>query len=1685
MLDAVKQGLSTHGPGAPREIEISREDLFEAVRAGLDHSGISPEQVWNRLHELVDAMRSEFKSYSAANGRDTEQVLDAMKDGLESLRAEIESYVDRAQDVTGKDEIIDTVRDGLNHLRSDVEGFVAAGPQGEQSLSRVEMLAYIKSEFEHLHESVNEQIVPNSDGTAHRDAILGALHAGFESVRSSTGSRGLDDDEMQEAMKEEFEQLLEKMLAGTNVHKDEILSTIQGGFDDLAAKLEGTGSSDQTVSGVKEELEHLRETLATTLIRSGSGGGADAEELTEAVKDSLAALRTDLALDQGEAAKELLSSISAELEHLRSTVANSMVRSRNSDGEGGDNDDDNDSAKPRAANTEEILEALHKAVDELRDHVTASSTTVTMDDDMLGALRGEFELLRSNLARTSSRADTEEVLETVRLGLDDLRSHLEKKLDQHSNGNPEAHMQVAGEVIDALNEGLENLKGDLAKAVDSKPLDMTVSYEILETLKLGIAEVRNDVEALREAGHVSKAAATAAGYEVVLAEGPDGVLTREISGDADASIPIPAVLKRDDLEKVEVLLAQLQIKVEAMDANIQNPPAQPPPPTVNVEVPHEPAPGTALKADLEGIETMLKELQVGVALIAAKEIAETTATKEDTDAIETLLRNTKARLDEIVLPDPESAVTREQLDNLEAVVRVTNEGLASLSADIAAKPAQKSDVEALDAVVRELKVVLEEVKTTVEKPAEESEDLVKKPDLDVVGVVCMEIKTKIEELKIADPETQPSKADIEQLTGLIHDFRESHDKLKDSYETDIAVTAKAFDDRKQEAGELSEAIGAVKVFLEDVKEEIKSQIGEGNSNVGTLTDIVKNLDETIGSNFSVTADVKELVDTVNREFERMTGEFEGVKKDAEEKHTVATDQSVEHKNMVITEIHTRLDDKFDALMSKYDDAQNAADEQKAAMEEKVAEQKEMLESSKAMAEELKITIDTLGTAVTSLQTDFTDATTKFTEATDKVSNDAHTVFSRIDETHVKLDDHHIDGKAEHLLTRDEVAKILPAVEALQADVSEYHPTFMVTLKEVLALVQQHYEHGQKSHEAAEEHARNLSEETKTHKEELKEAFSGLPALMPAPTAIEPAVIESQKEYDDTVMHEKLDQLLGSSQEKYDDTVVREKLDQLVGHAVDAAASQEQLERLDKIHEQVVATAAEVSQFVTAQTRLITEGEESKAREAEEMAVILERRTMQKEQVEREIVGLVEEKDDLAAVVAELKAERDALMKEKSRVGQELSSLHTALEIRCEELHAMDSKADKLERRILEGLMDHSRVLLQRQSARQNRGKPASPKKDRPVQRDRGISNASEDTVSSLPPPSSVLNGLNMALKQRPALRRGGGGPNYNPNTARRIMSLNQISSNVPNGNAGFAISPKTSLANVKRSQSVRKPDATRKVSWQPVEPKSRTVSEQLLLHGVDEDKENGRTIEKCEEGAEPEDAAKEEILSDAGTERRASYISDRTSLSALTPTTESAMTYGTGSSYDDDESVTDGAERSEMDESERRSSYGTVTGDSDLTYGTGSYMTGSETDRRTSFGSTVRSNLGIDSSIAEGSNEDSEEEEENDVDEESMVSASEAGMHPGFTSTGAAPVDIQKALQHEDGVDAEAGAERFEPSDEQLAIEAAAAGPDRKNMAVFAMPSDSGLGSDLPTAAGMSGSEADYFRKSAEEESAL
>ncbi|KAK0934561.1 hypothetical protein LTS01_026170, partial [Friedmanniomyces endolithicus] len=82
-----------------------------------------------------------------------------------------------------------------------------------------------------------------------------------------------------------------------------------------------------------------------------------------------------------------------------------------------------------------------------------------------------------------------------------------------------------------------------------------------------------------------------------------GSVSREVTDEAEGGVNTaphaPEMMKRSDLEKMEVLLAQLQIKVEAMDATIQEIPMSQPAPSV--------AEGAAMKEDLALLGAMIKE----------------------------------------------------------------------------------------------------------------------------------------------------------------------------------------------------------------------------------------------------------------------------------------------------------------------------------------------------------------------------------------------------------------------------------------------------------------------------------------------------------------------------------------------------------------------------------------------------------------------------------------------------------------------------------------------------------------------------------------------------------------------------------------------------------------------------------------------------------------------------------------------------------------------------------------------------------------------------------------------------------------------------------------------------------------------------------------------------------------------
>lgn len=1560
IFDAVKSGMENHGPSAPRELEISRDDLFDAVKASLDGSAIPfgglGEQVLSQMQELIGGMREEFKEYSAANGRDTEQVLDAVNDGLDRLRIDVESYVDKAQDVTGKDEIVDSVKMGLEQLRQDVQGYCAQGPL--EDTGKAEMLEYIKSEFEHLHEAMaNRETSRDIDGSeaGNHTAVIFALKEGMDDLKAHLESRREDsreNDDLNEAMREEFEQLRGAILNANSADKNELIETIQDSMGALHSKLNGSelsglssGGFDEIHHTLREELAALKESIHAMVAE------VDKDAIVADLRLSLEDLRTQLSGDQSEQSAESLGAIKEELEAFKESLGSALVV-------GGPGDH------------VEALQAIQASIDEVKESTSKTAGT-GISNEQLEAIRGEFENLRTSITSSAAHAGSnEEVLEAVRLGLDDLRSHLEKKLD-----NPESVISHQGQVLDALNEHLETLRTDIVKTLD-KPLDMTVNYEILDTLKDGLASLRSDMETLKAGRPI-----TPKGDMVVLSDGAAGDSSREISADAPAdSPPTGDGINRTDFETLEVLLAQLQIKIEAMDHTIQDMPGH--------GQPTQPSPEAAMKADLEGMENMLRELQESAMAAKDERSPEGAARKEDTDAIETLLRNTKAHLEDLVLPDPETTVTKDHMDEVQAVVKLTNEAIEGLAEKFENSAASKADVAVVEVLAQDIKTLMEEFKTKTAEQAEEAAqketpEVMTKADLDVLGVLCTEIKDRVGEMVLPDPETIPSKSDIEQLQGLIADFRESHDKMRDSYETDIAVTAKAFDDRKQEFDDTITQIGEVKSLIDEVKAELVEKLGDGEVSINTFGETLKSLEEKTG-NDSVIDEVKEVMQKVKDEFERAHDSLEAIKVDNAQSAESALEKHSEHKDAIVTELKEKLDGHFDILMSKYDDAQHAAEDNAKAMEEKSTQQEELLTSTKAMADDLKLSIDTLGSTMTSFMGDL--PTTMETMA-----EQSKTVFNQVVETHARMEETGESLKSEHLATREEVAKVLAAVDLVQGDMSEHNPRFMVTLEEVRALINAHYDHSQKASDAAAEHAQAVkemqealkagfedtkaqaeahAEGLKSHHEELK---TTIPALMPASVEAAPAA------------------------EKYDDAAVHEKLDKLMGHVEEASDRSTQIERLDQIHEKVMATAAEVSAFVSAQNKQITADHEAQEKEAEEIALLLERRLERKDQIEADITVLNEEKESLQTAVNALKAEKDALAAQKSRLNAEVSSMETALHIRRDELHAMDNKALAIERRMLEGVMSQSRMLLL------SKGTPKAPSSKKKPQLGRDLrvpstaSATSAHTVTSSVP--ALKNSHNLAMKSRPNLQRNGPASNT---AERRIMSLNQIAHNVPTGAHAFAAPPaevKASLLsgmnNVKRSHSVKTNFMQRKPSW--AGPK-RHVS------GTIQNKENETLSEEDEDLASPG-------ISEAGTvDRRMSQ--------------RSASTYATGSYLEDGETPDD----------DHRMSYAP----SDMTYDTrssylsGSYMTGSDIDGRTS-----------------------------------MDTESAAAVLGAETATDSGTID-------EASEETETGAEQEEAAEDEAAILQSLEPPPKTLKASYAPPSDSGLGTDCPTAM-LSGGE-DYFK---------
>ncbi|KAE8372080.1 hypothetical protein BDV26DRAFT_109168 [Aspergillus bertholletiae] len=1348
ILAAIAEGLEAQN-GITREIELNKDDLMEAISAGLHEANAenqnAGDQILERVLEHHDGMREELKQQSLAKENDTMQILDAIKDGIAVVRQEVEGYAACATEASGTHEIMDTVKEGFRLLQADLERtiaetVVASAPRNPDT---PELLDAMEKEFEHLRSTISSLLRTEPSPSSDKDEILDAIRDVSEAQKTTKSQ------DIASIIKQEFDQLRESMNMSLvraepealKSDRDEIIAALRENFDTFRGEKSEKSEKDEIIAALREHLDGFR------------GERTDKDEI-------IAAFRENLDTFRGE--------------------------------------------KNEKSDKDEIIAALREHLDIFRSEKSEKSDK----DEIIAALRENLDTFRSE---KNEKNDKDEIIAALRENLETLRDEGGRSRDLGENEFS------TGDLIDVFNDGVGNIRDDLGKLLE-RPVEFDYN-ELLDTLKEGLSSLKADVEMLRKSQLDAEDVTTTRGGELMLANLPP------------QHIPHNQPDISSDMEGLKLLISQLQTKVEAIESAPRS---------------AEPAADALKKEHLDEVLAGLHELQGSVTGIVARESPtdETTAKKQDTDAIETLLRTTKAQLDEMKFPAVDELARSEQLNSLEAMVKETKEALFELSTRVESEGPTKSEIGTLETLMKDMWLALDELKGKSPEGGEDTEKLVK-ADLQTVEAMIFEVKTQIDELKLPDPETLPTKTEVQDLSALVTEFREK-------VEAENELTAQGFEARKVEHAGLAEKIEEAKAVVEGLGDELKSKLDGSSEGLSELKQLLEGLAVSAES-FTTVENVKELTELINREFERARGEQDAHKLEKEERDAASLVKHDETRAAIIVELGAKIDEKLGEVMAKYDDMQTAMDTKFSESVERDNTHLEAATNTKSLAEDIKLVIGTMGDSVN--------------EACERISEDTKSFLEKVDVSYNKMEEMHNEVKSQQEQARSDIERAAAATDRVESKLHEFHPQVLESIQEILNIVGQHYDHSQKSAEAI--------------KMDLSALPSTIPQMLPALPPPEPEKYDDskvQEKLDNLLhhaknekvqealnilvervtndqVHEKLDQLLSQTTstnsqmyDKLDELLnhaaenngpIHDKLDTLIDHATNTDQSVTQMMKLDEMHKDIMETSRKMTEMFAAQSAVVAEDNERKRREAEEAAVALERRNAQKEQVESEIVGLKDEKESLLKMIQTLQAEKEDLVKQSTKLGKELSSLEMALELRHEEMQVMEDRADSLEKRILEGVLDHARSVL---LSRPNNG--VNMKKSR-GSRARGPSAAS--TSSTAREARNILsNSVGMALRKRSQAQAGSATPTKD-GKERRILSLSNVTGN--RGPTDRQSSVNSGFASLKRSHSVKSNVSDRKSSW------------------------GGRSsmVNKENEVFPEEDENHSDIESDAGAERKVSY----------------------------------------------------------------------------------------------------------------------------------------------------------------------------------------------------------------------
>ncbi|OAA67157.1 hypothetical protein SPI_01733 [Niveomyces insectorum RCEF 264] len=1459
VYNSMRAALKDSHANQPHPPEISREDVIQAVK-----------DAWETYKPEIEVQQI---------GLERDEVLACLEEGLRE-------YAPRDERPTGatRDEVFKAVVEGLRHF---------VPPQmPASSMSREEVLGAVRECLEEFEFPV----APSAMGAEiTKEDMVDAVKKGLGDFDFPRTDRDLVLSSGPNATNEEIADRLQEIM---QFLRDEFKAVSDEAKQNVAANGRDT---EQVLDATRDGLEKLRADLEAYVDKVAAA--VSHQDFSEGLIRTLDVFRDEIADLVSKASSNSKEMLKEEIETLRDTVNSSLVPALPTP-----------APAPTTANNKDVLEALQEGVNLLRGEI--SNRHVTSTSEVLDAIQEGLTDLRICIDKLGNKpADltaNDEILDALKSGLSDVRSEIDGLRDQsHAVATVESNTAMVP--ADMLrHDDIKNLeylitqlrtKVDVIDAAQAKPsTDREVSNnsEVSATgenseqdaeWKQKLSEMESKLHAIHDAvaGIASKEPATdvppppRAATDAASREDVEAIETilRNTKARLDDLVDGEQFVRKDHIDAIEALILETKLSLGNLKTQMD---------------------GVSSREDVNMVESLVAQVVNGFDEMKerhAKQLEDPEkVTKADVEAVALACLQVKSAVERMAQADESTALpSKDDLLSLAVIVREVKNSLEMESA-VSAKAFEERQAEIVGVSdrVSEVRSCLEALNETVKNRLEDGvlgiESVGKILDSlsDTIGRNSSDLHDLYEAMR---SEFEESRA------GVVGAKLETDDRFQQTTET---LEAK-IDDR------MTELVSKLDDFQTAMDERTKS--GEARdveveaAVVGTkaIADELKLLIDTLGS--AVTDSMEKMEEASKTVFNRvddMVGKAEEHHSDGKAEHQQTRDQVQQAVDAVqgiqghMVEYQPKILDTVNDVLLVVKEHFEHSKSSTATIQEKIVEAKppeqpllppvEQYDDTSVQEKLDRLVGQTDKAAVAITKLDKMDALVDHTLAVgealtklDKLvehSESADKALVRLD----KLEQLEKLDKLDYLVAQsDTTSQALGGLERL----SKLDRLVELTDLAGRAFDTQHakidrlVDHTQTANEAFSRLEFLGKMDTKLDQLEKLEKLEKLDKLE---TELEKLgkldVLEKELEKLDKLEKlEKLDKLekelekLGKldvlekeleSLHKLEKLEKLDQLDELVDHSRATDKTLSQLHLLDNVHQQVVRTAAELSQFLAAQTQRIADDHEDREKTLQETIIALERRQAEKEQAEAGVALLREEERRLKESVLSLRVEQEGMLRNKTRLTADVSSLETALRIRREELHEMESRAEGLERRILEGVMDHSRVLLMAKASKgreaMNRKRVVPPKKDAaPVVGAGGDETSNTTTtpngaIAKTSRPRAAFN-LAMAAKRNPLPANspgGAGSANSNAGSSRRILSLSQINNSMSSGT-------------IKRSQSVRANVGgaqRRKSSWGGSRLAAKGAG------GLDADKENAPLKESDEEDRDHDENGNTNLGDDDG-----------------------------------------------------------------------------------------------------------------------------------------------------------------------------------------------------------------------------